>query len=147
MCILLATGLAATINQSASRPARTYRIVTAVLVAMSLPDFNGEMGAAVGALMGDSEATPLGRQTYDEFAAYWPNADPNDPLTAVMNGARKYVVSNWLADATWEKSTIVRGDVSAELLKLKHDTGLSTTGSATLIRWMVERGLVDELHP
>jgi dihydrofolate reductase len=108
--------------------------------------FNDEMGDAVGALMGDAEATLLGRQTYDEFAAYWPNADPEDPFTAVMNGAKKYVVSTTLAEAGWENSTVVNGDVKTELEKLKQDTRLSTTGSATLVRWMLEQGLVDELH-
>jgi dihydrofolate reductase len=108
--------------------------------------FNDEMGAAVGDLMAGTDATLLGRQTYDEFAAYWPNADPNDPFTAVMNGARKYVVSNTLTDAAWENSTVVNGDVKAELAKLKQDNRLGTTGSATLVRWMLEEGLVDELH-
>ena len=55
--------------------------------------FNDEMGAVVGELMGGSDATLLGRQTYDEFAGYWPNADPSDPITGQMNGSRKYVVS------------------------------------------------------
>ena len=56
--------------------------------------FNDEMGAVVGAMMSAADATLLGRQTYDEFAAYWPTADPADPITAQMNGARKYVVLN-----------------------------------------------------
>jgi dihydrofolate reductase len=55
-------------------------------------------------------------------------------------------VSTTLADATWENSTVVRGDVTAELTKLKQNTRLSTTGSATLVRWLLEQGLVDELH-
>ncbi len=108
--------------------------------------FNDEMGAAVGELMGGSDATLLGRQTYDEFAGYWPNADPDDPFTAQMNGARKYVVSNTLTDTTWENSTVISGDVKAELTRLKQDTRLGTTGSATLVRWLLEEGLVDELH-
>ena len=54
--------------------------------------FNDEMGAAVGELMGGNDATLLGRQTYDEFAGYWPNADPSDPITGQMNGARKFGV-------------------------------------------------------
>lgn len=108
--------------------------------------FDDEMGAAVGELMGSSDATLLGRQTYDEFAGYWPNADPDDPFTAQMNGARKYVVSNTLTDATWENSTVISGDVQAELTRLKRDTRLGTTGSATLVRWLLEEGLVDELH-
>jgi len=108
--------------------------------------FNDEMGAAVGAEMAATDATLLGRQTYEEFAGYWPTADPNDPFTEQMNGARKYVVSNTLTDAVWQNSTVISGDVKAELTQLKQDTRLGTTGSATLVRWMVEQGLVDELH-
>jgi dihydrofolate reductase len=110
------------------------------------PYFDDQMGAVVGEQMSDNEATLLGRQTYDEFAAYWPNADPDDPITAVMNGARKYVVSSTLTEATWENSSVITGGVAAELTKLKADTRLGTTGSATLVRWMLEEGLVDELH-
>ena len=110
------------------------------------PYFNEEMGAAVGELMTGNDATLLGRQTYDEFAGYWPNADPEDEMTGVMNGARKYVVSTTLSEAAWENSSVVSGDVEAELAALKQHTGLGTTGSATLVRWMLERGLVDELH-
>lgn len=108
--------------------------------------FDDEMGAAVGALMGRADATLFGRQTYDEMASYWPAADPSDPITAQMNGARKYVVSTTLTDATWENSSVINGDVVAELTALKQDANLGTTGSATLVRWMLEQGLVDELH-
>jgi dihydrofolate reductase len=110
------------------------------------PYFDDAMGAAVGALMGGSEATLLGRRTYEEFAAHWPDADPSDPMTAMMNGARKYVVSSTLAEATWENTTLVTGDVAAELKALKATTHLGTTGSATLVRRLLEQGLVDELH-
>lgn len=108
--------------------------------------FDDEMGAAVGALMSNADATLFGRQTYEEMASYWPAADPSDPFTAQMNGARKYVVSTTLTQATWENSSVINGDVAAELTALKQDTNLGTTGSATLVRWMLEQGLVDELH-
>ncbi len=118
------------------------------------PYFDDQMGAVVGDLMSQTDATLLGRQTYDEFAGYWPGADPADPFTGVMNGARKYVVSTTLTDPAWENSSVVGGgtggdtgvDVAAELTALKADTRLGTTGSATLVRWMLEQGLVDELH-
>ncbi len=108
--------------------------------------FNDEMGSVVGSLMSGTDAMLLGRQTYDEFAGYWPNADPDDPITGQMNGSRKYVVSNTLTDAGWENSSVVTGDVKAELTKLKQDNDLGTTGSATLVRSLLEQGLVDELH-
>lgn len=109
--------------------------------------FDDEMGAVVGELMGEAEATLLGRRTYDEFAGYWPEADPTDPMTDVMNGARKYVVSNTLTDPAWENTTVIPGaNAAAELTELKTTTNLSTTGSASLVQWLLEQGLVDELH-
>src|ERR1044072_4681686 len=74
------------------------------------PYFNDQMGAVVGELMSESDATLIGRNAYDVFAAYWPTADPADPMTAAMNGARKYVVSNTLTEATWENSSVISGD-------------------------------------
>jgi dihydrofolate reductase len=108
--------------------------------------WNDEMGAAVGALMSSNDAMLLGRRTYDGFAEFWPKADPEDPITGQMNGSQKYVVSTTLTEATWENSTIVSGDVKAELTALKQEKNLGTTGSAVLVRWLLEQGLVDELH-
>jgi dihydrofolate reductase len=110
------------------------------------PYFDDQMGAVVGEMMSGNDAILLGRQTYEQFAGYWPNADPADPTTEVMNGARKYVVSNTLTDAAWQNTSVITGDVATELTKLKADTRLGTTGSATLVRWLLEQGLVDELH-
>jgi dihydrofolate reductase len=114
--------------------------------AWHFPYFDDQMGAVVGQLMGETDATLLGRRTYDEFASYWPTADPADPITGVMNGARKYVVSTTLTDPSWQNTTVVNGDVKAELAKIKSTTRLGTTGSATLVRGLLEQGLVDELH-
>jgi dihydrofolate reductase len=108
--------------------------------------FNEEMGAAVGQLMASNDAMLLGRHTYDEFAAFWPGADPSDPVTGQMNGTQKYVVSTTLEKAGWENSTVVSGDVKAELLELKQGRQLGVTGSATLVRWLLQEGLIDELH-
>jgi len=110
------------------------------------PYFDDQMGAVVGEMMSDNDAILIGRHTYDAFANYWPNADPADPTTEVMNGTRKYVVSNTLTEPTWENSTVITGDVASELIKLKADSRLGTTGSAALVRWLLEQRLVDELH-
>jgi dihydrofolate reductase len=108
--------------------------------------FDDEMGAAVGAMMAGNDAMLLGRQTYDEFAGFWPAADPADPVTAQMNGTPKYVVSTTLEKADWENSTVVSGDVTAQLLELKKDKQLGVTGSPTLVRWLLQEGLIDQLH-
>jgi dihydrofolate reductase len=108
--------------------------------------FNDEMGATVGELMAGNDAMLLGRHTYDEFAAFWPTADPADPFTAQMNDTPKYVVSTTLKQADWSNSSVVNGDIKAELLKLKQDKQIGMTGSPTLVRWMLEEGLIDQLH-
>src|SRR5260370_29894510 len=104
------------------------------------------MGAAVGGMMTGSDAMLLGRQTYDEFASYWPGAGPADPTTAQMNGTPKYVVSTTLEKADWQNSTVVSGDVKAELLKLKQDKQLGVTSSPTLVLCLLQQGLIHELH-
>jgi dihydrofolate reductase len=110
------------------------------------PYFNEEMGDAVQSMMGSGEAMLLGRRTYEEFAAYWPNS--TDDIAGHMNGTPKYVVSNTLTSAEWQNSTLVSGDVSKELARLKEQPGgnLSITGSGTLVRSLLREGLLDELH-
>jgi dihydrofolate reductase len=65
-----------------------------------------------------------------------------------MSSIRKYVVSSTLteAEATWNNSTVVRGDVGAEIAKLKAQPGgdLLVAGSGQLARTLTSLGLVDE---
>ena len=113
------------------------------------PYFNDEMGAAVDAQMAASDAMLLGRVTYEEFAAYWPNHEPaDDPLAIHMNGTTKYVVSSSLETVDWENTTLVSGDIAAALTELKRQPGknISITGSGTLVRTLLREGLVDELR-
>jgi dihydrofolate reductase len=54
------------------------------------PYFNDEMGDAIGAAMAASDAMLMGRVLYEEWAAFWPNQDPDEnPVAARMNGVRK----------------------------------------------------------
>ena len=42
-----------------------------------------------------------GRRTYDIFAAHWPNADPDNPVTQKFNRATKYVATSALDTLEW----------------------------------------------
>jgi len=96
----------------------------------------------------DAEALLLGRVTYVGFAKAWPTMDDPVGFAAKMNTMPKYVVSNTLseADATWQNSSVLRGDVAAEVRELKDRVAgdLLVAGSASLVQTLVEHRLVDE---
>lgn len=113
------------------------------------PYFNDEMGQAVGEGMAATNTMLLGRRTYEEFAAYWPQQPSDVPPSDHMNNTPKLVVSNTLSTADWQNSRIVRGDeLAAELNRLKQQDGknIGTVGSATLVRSLLRDNLLDELH-
>jgi dihydrofolate reductase len=94
-----------------------------------------------------SEALLLGRVTYQGFAKAWPSMG-GDEFGQRMNSIRKYVVSSTLADeeANWGETTVIRGDVPAQIARLKAETSgdLLVEGSCQLARTLIEHGLVDE---
>jgi dihydrofolate reductase len=110
------------------------------------PWFNGELGQAVGGMIAGQDAMLLGRITYDEFAAHWPHQEGD--MADTMNGTAKYVVSSTLETADWKNTTLIAGDVVAEVTALKQQPGqnIGMTGSGTLVRYLLRHGLVDELH-
>jgi dihydrofolate reductase len=65
-----------------------------------------------------------------------------------MNGIRKYVVSSTLTDAeaNWGDTTVISGDVAAEIATLKAQPGgdLLVEGSCQLAHALIQHGLVDE---
>lgn len=97
-----------------------------------------------------ADALLLGRVTYQGFAAAWPSTEGAGEFGDKMNAMRKYVVSGTLteAKATWNNTTVIRGDVGAEVAKLKAEPGgdLLVGGSGQLARTLMGLGLVDEYH-
>jgi class 3 adenylate cyclase/dihydrofolate reductase len=94
-----------------------------------------------------ADAFLLGRRTWQIWAAFWPTMSGGDPeLTEFMNSVPKYVVSNTLKRADWNNSTIISGDVAAEVAKLKAQPGgeLLVYGSPDLVDELLRHDLVDE---
>lgn len=110
------------------------------------PYMNDEMGAAVGAAQAEGDTLLLGRRTYESFAAVWPHQ--TGPMADALNGIRKVVVSSTLEKADWNNSTVINGDIIAELTELKQQPGknVNVTGSVSLTRSLLEHGLLDELR-
>jgi dihydrofolate reductase len=94
----------------------------------------------------EAEAMLLGRVTYQGFAEAWPDRTDEVGFADKMNGMPKYVVSNSLQSADWNNSTVIRGDVAAEIAALKQEPGgdLLVAGSNTLVDFLRRHDLVDE---
>ncbi|MGH3112077.1 MAG: dihydrofolate reductase family protein [Gaiellaceae bacterium] len=95
-----------------------------------------------------SDALLLGRRTYEVFAASWPQRGSDVPNADWMNNTRKYVASTSLDSPEWQNTTVLEGDVSEAVSRLKQEDGETITlnGSTTLLRSLLRAELVDELR-
>jgi dihydrofolate reductase len=94
----------------------------------------------------ESDALLLGRVTYEGFAKAWPSREGE--FADKFNTMPKYVVSSTLGEPEWNNSTVLKGDVTEEVAKLRqaHDGDIVVHGSARLVQTLLEQDLVDELR-
>jgi dihydrofolate reductase len=116
------------------------------------PYFNEEMGGAVDAQLGAVDTILLGRKTYDSFAGAWPDREvagaEDAEFAKKLGDARKIVVSNQQLEFTWRNSERLEGDLIEAVTALKHEPGgdIGMSGSISIVRQLLDAGLLDELH-
>ena len=111
--------------------------------------FHPKMGEAIGAVCARSTGILLGRTTYEMFEPAWSTRTvEDDPGAPFFNDTTKYVVSGTLTEATWRNSEVVGPYDAGTIRRLKEDVDgdLYVSGSRTLVRAMLDDGLVDGLH-
>ena len=108
-----------------------------------------EGGRILNSMFERADALLLGRKTWQIFESYWPHHDggPGDPVSHGINVLPKYVPSSTLKDPGWN-THVIEGDVEAAVRELKAKPGreIQVHGSGDLLRWLLERDLVDELN-
>jgi dihydrofolate reductase len=115
--------------------------------------FDNELGELIDAAAANADAMLLGRRTYEEFAAFWPSQNGNEPMAEYMNDTPKHVVSTTLTELEWRNSSLISGNVAVAVDALKRQAGgnIQIYGSPTLVRSLLRDGLIDELgllvHP
>ena len=94
-----------------------------------------------------ADALLLGRKTYEGFAEAWPSRTDEVGFAEKMNTMPKYVVSTTTDEAGWNNSTVIKGDVAKEVVRLKQEPGgnILVYGSGELVKTLMEHDLVDEL--
>jgi len=115
--------------------------------AWTLPFWHDDIGAHFVQSMQGCDAFLLGRKTWQEHGEAFDKLPEGDLFGDLMNGRRKYVVSNTLKTADlWRNSEIVRGDVVAEVRRIKSLPGknIALDGSSVLVKTLIANDLVDE---
>jgi dihydrofolate reductase len=115
----------------------------------ALPLFDDEAEMLLGEVYQRADAFLFGRRTYEIFAGSWgAMPDPStSPIAAALNTRPKYVASSTLSDPQWADTTVLSGDVATAVAELKAKRGgeLQVHGSGSLVRWLLDNHLVDEI--
>jgi dihydrofolate reductase len=92
----------------------------------------------------------LGANTYAQSKDYWPHAAEQGEYGEKVNRLTKFVASSTLDDAPWGDfpAATVTGDPAATIRELKQRDGkdLWLWGSLTLMRSLLDAGVVDEVR-
>ena len=102
----------------------------------------------------------LGRKNYEGFRGYWPNVssfphatDTDLAFSRWLDDVPKVVFSTTLERTEWTNSVVMRGDLGAEVSRLKALSGkdLLIMSSASIAQACQAHGLIDEywltVHP
>ncbi|MEU0302664.1 dihydrofolate reductase family protein [Streptomyces sp. NPDC006175] len=112
-----------------------------------VPHLDEEFEEVAATWLRTADALLFGRRTYESFARDWPTMSDH-PFAPLMNGLPKYVASRSLTTAGWNPTTVLSGDVPAQVAEVKSLPGrdLQIHGSARLAQSLLAAGLVDELR-
>jgi dihydrofolate reductase len=91
----------------------------------------------------------FGRITYEMMASFWPTPVAIENMPAVaegMNSMPKIVFSRTLKQASWNHTKLVKGDLAAEIRKMKKQSGkdMLILGSGSIVSQLTQEGLIDE---
>jgi dihydrofolate reductase len=94
----------------------------------------------------ESDVLLVGRITYESFANAWPSRE--GPFADKFNTMPKYVVSSTLEDPEWDNTTVLKGNATEEVSRLKEATDgtIQVPGSLQLVQELMESDLVDEIN-
>jgi dihydrofolate reductase len=83
------------------------------------------------------------------MASFWPTplaAQSNPIVVERMNNLRKFVFSTTLEKVSWNNTTLLKGDLTTEVRKLKQQPGpnIVIMGSGSIVAQLADAGLIDE---
>jgi len=112
---------------------------------------DAEWDAFVADNAGGGGVLVFGRITYEMMASFWPTPAAIQTMPAVaegMNSMPKVVFSRTMVQASWNNTKLVKGDIAAEIRKMKKESGdgMVIMGSGSIVSQLTQEGLIDEYH-
>jgi dihydrofolate reductase len=91
----------------------------------------------------------FGRITYEMMKSFWPTPGALKSFPAVaerMNNLPKVVFSRTLDQADWNNTKLVKGDLAAEMRRMKKEPGedMVILGSGSIVSQLAQEALIDE---
>ncbi|MFZ2013479.1 MAG: dihydrofolate reductase family protein [Nocardioides sp.] len=141
-------------TEETERPERT--VVTGHFLSLDgvaeAPDrfvtaWDDETDASGVELIATQDAVILGRQSYDEWAEFWPDSDI-EPFASFINAVPKYVATSTPLAREWRNSHVIDGELVEFVRNLKGRPGgdIGVHASITVTRALLAAGVVDELR-
>ncbi len=108
--------------------------------------FDEELFERIGGAWQSSDAALMGRRSFEGYSALRAE-HPDSPMLGFLQGVERYVASTTLTETDWPGTTVLGHDLEERLRALKQQPGgdILVAGSPTLVRFLLGRGLLDEL--
>ena len=86
----------------------------------------------------------LGRRSFEGFDDVG-RSSPDSPVVGFLESVSRYVVSSSNHRPEWAGTTVLAGDIAAQVRLLKEQPGrnILVIGSPTLVRWLLINQLLD----
>lgn len=98
-------------------------------------------------IIATQDAVLLGRRTFDEWAAFWPDSDI-EPFATFINKVPKHVASSTALEPQWHNASAIEGGLVEFVQDLKNSSGgdIGVHGSISLAQALLAANLIDELR-
>src|SRR6187200_728962 len=91
----------------------------------------------------------FGRKTYEMMESFWPTpkaAEQFPDVARQMNSLPKVVFSKTMENASWNNTTVVKGELGTVVREMKSEPGepMTIMGSGSIVSQLTQAGLIDE---
>lgn len=111
-----------------------------------ITDWDEAMDAVLAAVIATQDAVILGRRSYDEWSAFWPDSDI-EPFATFINDVPKYVATSTPLRGQWRNATAIDGGLVQFVRSLKDSSGgdIGIHASISVAQALLAADVVDEI--